>query len=86
MNVVQTAVVADAVVGAFHRAVVAKSADVGAKVLAIGGHGAAVTKASQVFLDDEAQADRVAEFADGKAIAPSSDALSAMSFGLFLEK
>ena len=57
---------------------VAQLADVGGQVFVIGGHGAAVAEASQVLLDDEAQADCVAELSDGKLIAASADALGAV--------
>lgn len=77
VDIVEAAVVADAVVGTFHRAVVAQLADLGGKLFIIGGHGAAVAKASQVLLDDEAQANGIAELADGKVIAPCANALGA---------
>jgi len=58
--------------------VVTQLADAGGKLLIIGGHGAAVSKATQVFLDDEAQTNGVAELSDGEAVALGPDALRAV--------
>ena len=54
MDIIQTTVIADAVIGALQRAVVAQLANFRSKLLIVGHNRATVTKASQILLDDEA--------------------------------
>ena len=54
VNIIQSAVVADAVMGALRRAVVAQPADAGGKVFVVRRHRTSITEASQILLDDEA--------------------------------
>ncbi len=54
VDIIQTTVIADAVIGALQRAVVAQLANLRSKLLIVGHNRATVTKASQILLDDEA--------------------------------
>ena len=78
MNIVETAVVPDAVKRALRRTVVAQLADVSGEIFVVGRHSSAVTEAAQILLDNKAQADRVAELTDGKVVAASADGLGAI--------
>jgi len=78
VQIVQAAVVANAVVRALERAVIAQLANARGQIGIVGGHGAAIAEAAEIFLDDEAQAHHVAMFADGKGIAARADALRAI--------
>jgi len=54
VDIIQTTVVADAVKGALEGAVVPQLTNLSSKLLIVGDNRATVTKASQIFLDDEA--------------------------------
>ena len=66
VQVIQAAVVSHAVNGALHRAVIAQLANALGDVSAIGDHGAAVTEAAQILLNDEAGAHGVGKLAQGE--------------------
>ena len=90
VQIVQAAVVANAVVRALERAVIAQFANLRGQFRVAGGHGAAIAEAAQIFLDNEAETNRVAVLADGEIIAARADALrailnhrKAVSFGNF---
>src|SRR5713101_6955144 len=78
VNVVQTAVVADAVIRTLQRAVVAQLANPSGQVTIVGGNRATIAEAPQVLLDDETQADCVAEFADRETVTARADGLGAI--------
>ena len=64
MQVVQAAVETGAVNVALAGAVIAQFADPVIDVLVVGPDRAAVAEGAQILLDDEADADRIREFAD----------------------
>src|SRR2546425_4994773 len=69
MDVIQAAVRSHAMARPFVRPVVAQLADRAVYFFVIRDDRAAVAKTSQVLLDDEARADRVAQLADPEAVA-----------------
>ena len=75
MQIVEPAVVTDAVAGAFVRAVVAEFARDAVDLRIVGNNSATVAERSQVLLNDEAYGGGVAEFSDLEAIAASADGL-----------
>src|SRR5207249_10188134 len=68
----------DTMVRALQRPVVAQLANCGGQISVVGCDGASVAEPAQIFLDDEAQADGVAEFADREAVASRADSLRAV--------
>src|SRR5215469_8790900 len=80
VDIIQTTVIADAVIGALEGAVVAQLANVRRQLLIVCHHRATVTKASEILLDDEAQTNRITHLADGESIAPRPNGLSAILY------
>src|SRR5215469_6517212 len=78
VDIIQTTVIADAVIGALEGAVVAQLANFSSKLLIVCHHRATVTKASEILLDDEAYTNRITQFTDGETIAPRPNGLSAI--------
>ena len=72
---IEAAVVAQAVMGALRGAVIPQDADPVGHLLAVRHHRASVSEAAEVFLDDEAEADRIAQLADGEVVPAGADRL-----------
>src|SRR5208283_3285401 len=75
VKIIEAAIEAEGVHRAFQGSVIAHAANGQFDVGAIGNEGATVAKGAEIFLDDEAGANRVAEFALLEAAAVSVDGL-----------
>src|SRR5262249_25315134 len=74
-KIVEAVVVARTVAGPLVRPMVPEFPHHPVDLRLIGDHGSAVAEAAQVFLDDEAGADGVAQLADAEPVATGADGL-----------